>query len=436
MTKFVFNPRTGMMDIKKDDQIYFAQSQGGGLRIDDHKHNVKFIVNRNETITNISGISGSNVGIYDMRDARIIAERVLRMFGNKHRYADYKMFLQGHKNNENIIKSFDEFVNEGIIGDMVRRDLTGEIKKEDGLTVCVIDGKRLVMPVEINGNLVDFDGKKYAYVKELDSYFVVVEDDDDTYYKYNPELSGNKVNMEEWFYTQKPLREYNFIWLRALIEAIGEDYLSIDDFYGFHTDFGTTVNYRCEFMFDNGEVYYGYDDRNYAIKDAMDETYDFLKTNGIDEISFKPFRDPLSDDFIDVDEIKDILKEDYENYYNELDNDDKIDELLRYDVITDNDDYFEMDDDGDPDHTRPTFDPDLYDGDYADARLEDMGDNGVIEEYFDIFGYDNIENIVDYDKLAKMIVDNDGPENTLASYDSKEREVTIDGETYYFYRRD
>ena len=432
MVKFVFNPRTGMMD-KKDDQIYFAQSQGGGLRIDDHKHNVKFIVNRDGTITNLSGMSGSNVAIYDMRDAKIIAGRVTRMFGDKHKYTDYRMFLSGHRYDEKIIKSFEEFVGEGLLGDMANRDLTGSIKKEDGMIVGVIDGKRLVMPTEIDGDLVDFDGKKYVYIKELDSYFAVSEDEDDIYYKYNPELSGNKVNMEEWFYAKENLREHNFIWLRALIKAV-DSTVSADDFEGFRTDFNSTINSRCEFLFEDGETYYGYEERDDAIKDAMDDVYDFLKTNGIDETSFKNFRDSWGNKFIDIDKISDALQKDYESFYDELNSEEKIDELLRYEVITDDGDYFETVN-GVPDHSRPTFDPELYGSEYAEARLKDMGDD-IIDEYFDNFGYGDVEYFVDYDWISQAIVDDDGPENTLASYDGKEREVSVDGEIYYFYRRD
>ena len=432
MVKFVFNPRTWMMD-KKDDQIYFAQSQGGGLRIDDHKHNVKFIVNRDGTITNLSGMSGSNVAIYDMRDAKIIAGRVTRMFGGKHKYTDYRMFLSGHRYDEKIIKSFEEFVGEGLLGDMANRDLTGSIKKEDGMIVGVIDGKRLVMPTEIDGDLVDFDGKKYVYIKELDSYFAVSEDEDDIYYKYNPELSGNKVNMEEWFYAKENLREHNFIWLRALIKAV-DSTVSADDFEGFRTDFNSTINSRCEFLFEDGETYYGYEERDDAIKDAMDDVYDFLKTNGIDETSFKNFRDSWGNKFIDIDKISDALQKDYESFYDELNSEEKIDELLRYEVITDDGDYFETVN-GAPDHSRPTFDPELYGSEYAEARLKDMGDD-IIDEYFDNFGYGDVEYFVDYDWISQAIVDDDGPENTLASYDGKEREVSVDGEIYYFYRRD
>ena len=109
--KFEFDKRTGMMIPKKNEQIYFASSVGGGLRVDDRKHNVKFIVERNGKITNIAGIYASSVNLYDFNDARVIADRVARMFGRNHKYADYHYFLKGVVR-ESEVMDFDGYVNE------------------------------------------------------------------------------------------------------------------------------------------------------------------------------------------------------------------------------------------------------------------------------------------------------------------------------------
>lgn len=108
--KFEFDPRLGTMVPKKDDQIYFAGSMGGGLRIDDKKNKVTYIVERNETITNIAGIRDGKVNLYDMRDARMIADRVVRKFGKNHKYSDYHYFLKGYMMKENVVKNFAEFI--------------------------------------------------------------------------------------------------------------------------------------------------------------------------------------------------------------------------------------------------------------------------------------------------------------------------------------
>ena len=97
---------------KKDKQIYFAKSQGGGLLIDDKKNNVRYVIEKDESITNIMGISGDKVNLYDMRDARIITERVMRMFGREHKYTDFHYFLRGYRMSENVILNFDEYIEE------------------------------------------------------------------------------------------------------------------------------------------------------------------------------------------------------------------------------------------------------------------------------------------------------------------------------------
>ena len=128
--KFEFDKRTGMMIPKKNEQIYFASSVGGGLRVDDRKHNVKFIVERNGKITNIAGIYDSSVNLYDFNDARVIADRVARMFGRNHKYADYHYFLKGVIR-ESEEMDFDGYVNEMWGTDVLKRDLLEETRQED-----------------------------------------------------------------------------------------------------------------------------------------------------------------------------------------------------------------------------------------------------------------------------------------------------------------
>ena len=106
--KFEFDRRTGQMVPKRDENIYFAGSQGGGLIIDDRKNRKKFIIERDGRITVLFGsMSKDNLHFYDMRDAREIENRVKRMFGTKHPYADYRLFLKGM--GSGYIKTRDEF---------------------------------------------------------------------------------------------------------------------------------------------------------------------------------------------------------------------------------------------------------------------------------------------------------------------------------------
>lgn len=106
--KFELDNRTGHMVPKKDENIYFARSIGGGLIVDDKKNKKKFIIERDGRVTVLFGsMSKDNLHFYDMREARDIEIRINRMFGSDHPFANYRKFLKGLS--ECYIKTFDEF---------------------------------------------------------------------------------------------------------------------------------------------------------------------------------------------------------------------------------------------------------------------------------------------------------------------------------------
>ena len=102
-------------------------------------------------------------------------------------------------------------------------------------------------------------------------------------------------------------------------------------------------------------------------------------------------------------------------------------------IIEDTEEYFDLDEDGEIDHTLPKFDYQDYKDKYVEKLMEDLGD--VVDEYVLNFGYDGIEEYIDFDKIGEIYVDIDGPAHWLAYYDSEDREQRIDGVTYYIYRR-
>lgn len=91
--KYVIDPKSGNMVQKRDECIYFGASQGGGLIVDDKKNNVRYIIERDGNITWLFS-TRKDLHIYDMRDGRIISERVRRMFGAGHKYSDYRHFVR------------------------------------------------------------------------------------------------------------------------------------------------------------------------------------------------------------------------------------------------------------------------------------------------------------------------------------------------------
>ena len=167
--KFEFDKRTGMMIPKKNEQIYFASSVGGGLRVDDRKHNVKFIVERNGKITNIAGIYDSSVNLYDFNDARVIADRVARMFGRNHKYADYHYFLKGVVR-ESEVMDFDGYVNE-FWGDVLKRDILEETRQEDKFHSEEEIREYLISEIEKQGENVVIKNLDVSHIDYLSGLF-------------------------------------------------------------------------------------------------------------------------------------------------------------------------------------------------------------------------------------------------------------------------
>ena len=133
--KFELDYRTGMMRPKKDEEIYFAQSQGGGLIVDDKKNDIKYIIERDERITKLFGsFNKNNLNLYDMRDARIIADRVMRLLGRDHKYTDFHYFLRGYRMSESFIKNCSDFLSESIWSDMQDRSAGDVVRQEDIIT--------------------------------------------------------------------------------------------------------------------------------------------------------------------------------------------------------------------------------------------------------------------------------------------------------------
>ena len=324
-------------------------------------------------------------------------------------------------------------ITESIWSDIQDRSM-GNVRKEDGMIIGQLeDGTKLIIPNEAweeGGKLVDFGGSNiYTFNESGDKCYIAVinEGDTDVYYKYD-EDSENAANMIKCFEADVDLRKNNdFGALKAMMMQNEWDNGDFDDLdVDVLSDYvSIRVGQSYEFTI--------YEDRDKAIDYAIGLEKDLLDSDIFTEGSITRFRNILGDDFLDEKSMESDLKDSMESYYNDLDEDDAIEELLRYNVIEDTEDYFGLDEDGDIDHSMPKFDYQDYGDVYAEKYIENIGD--VIDEFISNFGYNGIENYVNYDRLAQLIIETDGPESVIASYDGVEREETVNGQTYYIYRR-
>ena len=144
-------------------------------------------------------------------------------------------------------------------------------------------------------------------------------------------------------------------------------------------------------------------------------------------------RNNCGNDGFDEDELKDALEESFEFDYDEFDEDDAIDALLSREIIEDTEEYFDLDEDGEIDHSLPKFDYQDYKDKYVEKSLENLDD--YIDAYISNFGYDGIEEYIDFDKVGEIYVNNNSPARWLAYEDNMDRKQRIDDVTYYIYRR-
>ena len=345
-------------------------------------------------------------------------------------------FLLGIKINNNImgvIKTFSEFINESIWSDMQDRS-TGDVRKEDGRIIGQLeDGTRLIMSNEAwadGGELVEFDeGNIYTFDESGDKIYVAVMENPqnrDVYYRYD-EDSEDVINMIRCFEADVDLRKSNeFGELKAIMRQNEWDDYDFDDL-----DIDVRSDY-VKIKVGRSYEFVVYEDRDEAIDYAIDLEKELLESIGFTKNDITGFRNNLGDDFFDEKSMESDLKDSMESYYNDLDEDDAIEELLRNNVIEDTEDYFGLDEDGDIDHSIPKFDYQNYGDVYAEKYIENIND--VIDEFISNFGYDGIEVYINYDRLAQLIVGADGPGNAIASYDGEEREETVDEQTFYIYR--
>ena len=218
--KFEFDKRTGMMIPKKNEQIYFASSVGGGLRVDDRKHNVKFIVERNGKITNIAGIYDSSVNLYDFNDARVIADRVARMFGRNHKYADYHYFLKGVIR-ESEVMDFDGYVNE-FWGDALKRDILEETRQEDKFHSKDQLKEYLKSEIEKQGENVVIQNLDVSLLEDLSYLFDGIGYDVKALNLSGWKTSGVK-KMADMFYSHYSLKSLDLSgWDTSDVEDMGE----------------------------------------------------------------------------------------------------------------------------------------------------------------------------------------------------------------------
>lgn len=450
--KFEFDNKTGGMRPKKDEGIYFSNSLSGGLRVQDKKNNKRYIIEKDETVKFLAG-ENKNLNIYDQRNANIIAERVKRMFGRDHKYANPKLFLRGY----HIVESFQDFhrIDELWRGG-VDRAKSGEIRKEQGIKIVLPDDQIVILGDRGCGLPQRFREGDYYVEVEIGGVVVFLfayEDDGDyTYFIYNDVEDEDGDNLYKVATCDYDMELDDFVLIVSMLESEFVDERDLRD--GDYMEFTKNATHRYNCVCGRRD-YLIFDNLTDAEDYAFDYMYDLLDEMEFDNGSIERWISYFGHSFIDTAALDEWMEEDYKNYVDEIENEDGdmgnrlFDELKEHDLIEDTEDYFEpieredVDDNTERDDDVDDEYEDMPELDYDSPKfdIEDMKEKLVealcggyedsVEWYMDNFGADELGRFIDKDILARKIVDEDGILNSIGYSDEYEYH-TEDYEIYIY----
>ena len=395
----------------------------------------------------------------------------------------------------------------GILKTLTEEYFEERVRDDEG-RIFEIDGKEYILKFKdfdflMNITTIDDYGEEYFIKKEFDflsePVFMCLSMENNLYYFYyitESDLHNVKGKIiSEGFklfaYSDYDLISDDFLMVKVMYELDDSEHFDEDEEI-FVKEKPRENFYKIE---NNGYSFYVYDNRDNAISDAVETTYNLLDSDFsdyMDRDSFQRYTRECGTSWIDEDEIKETQKEYYSGDYIDGIKKEKgehgnrfYDELIEQDIIEDTADYFECD------LENQNFDFDDYREDLIQAIIDDKNISekeavsivddydteeqsealikyGLVEkneEYFeldynsplfddddysDVFGEKMSEDYTvddeifnsggtlyhvyyDLKKLAELCVDADGPENTLSTETHEEYEVTIDDETFYIY---
>lgn len=462
--KFKFDNKTGHMVPKKDDGIYFSSSISGGLRVNDKLNNKKYIIEKDGSVKFLSGENG-DLNIYNQHDAYLIAERVKRMLGRDHKYSNPKLFMKGRR----FVESFENFcdMNEALWKSGIERAKDGAVRRENGIGVKLPCDKKVTLPLDtVYGSPIELSNGEYYKEFELGryTYYIFMYEAHDqseyTYFVYSGEEVDEPVEQSEendmyplfkiatadFNMDEEPL---DFAPIFAMFDG---EFCEMEDFIengmeemSFNDE---NRHYSCNF---GGDYYLIFDSIETAEEYAVDYNRDTFDEIDIDKTLIDNWRNYFGNRIFNTDELREMLKEDYKNYVDDIESESGdmgyrlYDEMKEHGLIENTSEYFELSADAGVEDNGEIYDGDWVELDYENPKfdVEDMkeklaeelrdGYDDPVEWYLDVFGTDGIENYLDKDKLAELCVDYDGVLQSIGY--SQEHEYSGENCTIYIYKQ-
>lgn len=295
-------------------------------------------------------------------------------------------------------------INEHLWSGIISRSESGNVRREDGVMVGKTEnGVSLNMSYENvdDGEIFNIDGKQSFHIdgiNDIDIYICVIQEKgDDAYYIYEPDIdkrSHRNFNMTVWFYDEsKKIKNDDFGWLRAFFTMGNYHMEDVENMIAmFNINYYNTYDELTFSDVSSGEKYWAHSDHKKAEESAYDSLEEELSSKYTHPM-FHRYLKRFGYSFLDTEDLRNTLKQELKKIKDKTNIDDwDNDALVKRYIETQG------------------LDPDSYEG------------------------KDSVIRFTDKQKLAKLLIDKDGPAKVLAMYDKKERHININGKDYYFYR--
>jgi len=306
----------------------------------------------------------------------------------------------------------------GVLLSLTKEYFDEDVRGEEGRTIK-IEGKKYIVKYSdypfMRDAMVMDDDENHLIRRDFNFmdepiYFGIAKDDssqDLYYYIKESTLKEVKKNIGEfgdaitqWITTDVDLMEVDFEPLKAIYTADLEDTLPIDE--GLEIEEGDSSDkWKYKVESDNTSRDIKIYEEDWVRSAAIEESESQLEEDFSDEMPIeevKRFRGLVDDSWIDTDSLKDYIKDSYESYLDDIEDENGkresrlYDEMIEDDIIDDSSEYFNTD------HTEPKFD-------VEDAKKELAEEMMKHDEELSLEKAEKIIEELDDEDLAKYLID-------------------------------
>lgn len=328
-------------------------------------------------------------------------------------YGDNGSFVDYYFIKENDLKESEN----KIIGEELKHLISSDLSDDDETFKILY----VLYKTELMQNWIDFDDDDDIKLKEEYNHYTVKISDVREISIYSDKSAldeATKTTIEDFFdgeFSKRMTREE----VEQNISFYGDSWIdksSLENWY--KEDYESYIN---EIENEKGE--HGnrlFDEMLDA--EIIEETSEYFEVD-LSEPTFEP--DDYKDELIkNISEEDEISEEEAKNMVEDFDDDELIENMIKYDVVNKDEEYFELD------FNNPKFDIYEKKEEFKEYKVDDIDD--VVDQY--LFEFSELpSSYYDLGKMAELELEADGRGKWMSSYDNEEYTCEIDDTEYFCY---